>query len=155
MDMPALSDRRYEGVHCHLAIERPAATIVVVRLEGWDAGEWGDLPMRELGQDLARPESLELFIDARAVRGATTEVSAEWARWLAEHRDRFRHVSMLTGSPFVRLTANFVRRFAELGEVMRIDTDEVGFDAALARSVAAAATAGPASPVTSLTASDR
>lgn len=96
--------------------------------------------MRELADDLARARSLELFIDARAVRGATTEVSAEWARWLGEHRGRFQHVSMLTGSPFVRLTANFVRRFADLGEVMRIYTDAAGFDAALARSVAAGPT---------------
>jgi len=137
VETAAVADRRYEGVHCHFAIERPAAAIVVVRLEGWDAGEWGDIPMRELGQDLARAGSLELFIDAREVRGATTEVSAEWARWLGEHRERFRHVSMLTGSPFIRLTANFVRRFADLGEVMRIYTDTAAFDAALAESIAA------------------
>jgi hypothetical protein len=38
---------------------------------------------------------------------------------------------MLTGSPFVQLTAKFVQRFADLGEVMRIYTDPKAFDAAL------------------------
>src|SRR5438046_802619 len=114
---------QYEGVHCHLAIERLAKHIVVVRLAGWDAGEFGDVAMRELAKDLATGELIELFIDARAVKGATIEVSGEWAQWLGKHRSRFRLVNMLTGSRFIQLTATFVRRFAELGEIMRIYTD--------------------------------
>jgi hypothetical protein len=47
---------------------------------------------------------------------------------------------MLTGSPFIQLTAGFVRRFADLGEVMRIYTDPAAFEGALASSVANAAT---------------
>jgi hypothetical protein len=39
---------------------------------------------------------------------------------------------MLTGSRFVQLTADFVRRFAELGDAMLIYTDGVAFDEALA-----------------------
>ncbi len=123
----------HEGVHCRLDIERPGPGVVVVRLAGWDAGEFGDAPMQELGKDLAGTQLLELFIDARAVRGASIEVRAEWAQWLGKHRERFEHISMLTGSPFIQLTANFVRRFAELGELMRIYTDAGAFDADLAQ----------------------
>jgi hypothetical protein len=100
-------------------------------------GEFGDFPMQELDKDLAKDHLLELFIDARAVKGASVEVSSEWAQWLGKHRSHFSHISMLTGSRFIQLTANFVRRFAELGEVMRIYTDPVAFDAALAQSTQA------------------
>jgi hypothetical protein len=122
----------YEGIHCRLAIERPAAAVVVVRLTGWDVGEFGDAPMKEIEKQFDAGTSLQLFIDARAVRGATIDVSSEWAQWLRRNRARFAYVSMLTGAPFVQLTAKFVQRFADLGEVMRIYTDPRAFDAALA-----------------------
>jgi hypothetical protein len=39
---------------------------------------------------------------------------------------------MLTGSPFIQLTAKFVQRFSDLGDIMRIYADAAAFDAALA-----------------------
>jgi phage regulator Rha-like protein len=39
---------------------------------------------------------------------------------------------MLTGSRFVQLTADFIRRFAELGGAMLIYTEGAAFDDALA-----------------------
>jgi len=122
----------HEGIHCRLAIERPAPAVVVVRLTGWDVGEFGEAPLRELEQYLAERQALELFIDAREAKGATIDVSSEWALWLRKHKDSLQHVSMLTGAPFIRLTAKFVQRFADLGEAMRIYTDARAFDAALA-----------------------
>lgn len=122
-----------EGVHCRVVFERPVPGVVVMRIEGWDAGELGDAPMRELAKDVEKGGPLELFIDARAVKGATLEVSGEWAQWLAKHRASFKRISMLTGTRFIQLTANFVRRFAELGDIMRISTDPVAFDAELAQ----------------------
>jgi hypothetical protein len=124
-----------EGVHCQLSIERPRAGVVVLRLAGWDAGEFGDLPMRELARDLAAHDTIELFVDARAVKGATTDVSGDWARWLNQHRSRFRHISMLPGSRLIQVTARFVREFADLADVMKIYTDGEAFDAALREAV--------------------
>lgn len=135
------TDVLYEGVHCTLAVERPGAALVVIRLAGWDAGEFGDVPMQELAKDLDGDKPIELFIDARAVRGASIEVSGEWALWLGKHRSRFQHISMLTGSRFIQLTANFVRRFSDLGEIMRIYTDPASFDADLMERVEAASNA--------------
>lgn len=51
--------------------------------------------------------------------------------WLRAHRDRLHQIHMLTGSRFVQLTADFVRRFAELGDAMLIYTDGAAFDDAL------------------------
>lgn len=129
---------RLEGIHSRLLIERPAAGVVVIRLAGWDVGEFGDVPLRELDRQVeAQSGALELYIDARAARAASIDVSNEWAQWLKGNRDRLSAVSMLAGSPFVQLTARFVQRFAALGEGMRLYTDPVAFDDALRQSVAA------------------
>ena len=136
----------YEGIHCRLAIERPAASVVVVRLTGWDVGEFGASPMKEIEADLGLGAPLELFIDARRVKGATIDVSNDWALWLSANRSRFAHVSMLTGAPFVQLTAKFVRRFTGLEDTMRIYTDAGAFDRAVGASIAQASTPGAALP---------
>ena len=125
----------YEAVHCRLAITRPALAIVVVVLSGSDVGEFGDLPMQEIAKDFDRFGSIELFIDARAVRGASIEVSSQWAFWMATHRLRFRDINMLTGSRYIEITAAFVRRFSGLAGRMRLFTDGAAFDESLLRSV--------------------
>jgi hypothetical protein len=125
----------YEGVHCRLTINRPAAGIALVILAGSDIGEFGDLPMRELAKDLASYGAIELFIDARAVRGASIEVSSKWAFWMATHRSQFKQISMLTGSRYVEITAAFVRRFSGLVDRMRVFTDHAAFDESLLLSI--------------------
>jgi len=122
-----------EGIHCNFRFERPVPGVVVVRLAGWDAGEFGDLPMQELAKDLAGDHSIELLLDARDVKGASIEVSGEWSQWLGRHRARFKHISMLTGSRFIEITASFVQRFAGLEDVMRIYTAPAEFDAAVSQ----------------------
>jgi hypothetical protein len=121
----------YEGIHSTLAIRRPAPGMAVVVLTGSDIGEFADFPMHELVKDLERFGSIELFIDARAVRSASIEVSSEWAFWMSTHRAQFSHISMLTGSRYIQITADFVRRFAGLIDRMRIFTDAAAFDESL------------------------
>jgi hypothetical protein len=126
----------FEGKHCTLAVRRLAERVVLLTLTGNDVGEFGDRPFVALEKALSGPRALELFIDARGVGGASLDVSSDWARWLATHKDQLRHVSMLTRSRFIQLTASFVRKVADLGEVMRIYTDPAAFEGALASSVA-------------------
>ena len=134
--MGDMQEVRYEGIHCSLAIRRPSSDVVVVTLSGRDAGEFGDVSFQELAKDLARNRQIELFIDARAVRGASIDVSNDWAQWMRTHRSSFKQINMLTGSRFVQLTADFVLRFAELGDIMRIYTEAAAFDATLTHAVA-------------------
>src|SRR6185436_19237760 len=101
-----------EGVHCRYAISRPAPHIVLVAISGSDIGEFGDAPMRELDKHVARAGRFDLFIDARAVKGASMEVSHEWSKWLSANRAHLEHVNMLTGNRYIEMTAGFVRRFA-------------------------------------------
>jgi phage regulator Rha-like protein len=100
-------------------------------LSGSDTGELRDAPMRTLDEWLAQAEAVEFFIDAREVRGASIDVSSDWATWFTAHRERFKSITMLTGNKFIQITAEFVRRFAGLNGIMWVCTDAKMFDLAL------------------------
>ena len=121
---------QFAGVHCTLSV-RDYSGVVVMSISGTDIGEFGDAPMLELAKCVDGAGPVELFIDARDVRGASIEVSGEWAEWLRAHKAHLRGINMLTGSRFVEVTADFVRRFAGLQGTMRIYTETAAFDAAL------------------------
>lgn len=128
---------RFEGALCAMVVRRPAEGVVVLDISGNDIGELGDASFHdELAKDLAGGKPIELFIDARATRLASLDVSSDWAHWLARNRTKFRHVSMLTGSRFIQITASFVRRFADLGDRMRLYTEPAVFDGALSNATA-------------------
>ena len=103
--------KHFDGVHCKLSMLQYAGGLVELRISGTDVSEFGDAPMRLLSEWLEELERIDLFIDAGETRGASIEVSAEWARWLAAKRGELREISMLTGSRFIEITADFVRRF--------------------------------------------
>jgi len=129
--VPATTETRLEGVHCTITVDAPASSVVLVIIEGTDVGELGDAPFQAVEARLTSDRKVELFIDARRARGPSIDVSNEWAQWLARHRDALLHASMLTGNRLVGVTADFVRRFADLGDLMRIYDDPSVFDGAL------------------------
>jgi hypothetical protein len=128
---------RFEGVHCTMEVARRARGVVVLTIMGSDIGELADAPFKAIEAALAEDGKVELFIDARETRGASVDVSNEWALWLRKHRNALHQVTLVTGSSFIRLTADFVRRFAELEGIMRITTDRSAFDDALADAIRA------------------
>jgi hypothetical protein len=128
---PAQTSIRFEGVHCSIVLEQPAASAILLRISGTDTGELGDAPMRALDGWLATCGPVKLFIDARAVRGASIDVSSEWAAWLKERRTQLQSITMLTGSKFIQITAEFVRRFADLNGIMWVCTEPAVFDLAI------------------------
>jgi hypothetical protein len=123
------------GVHCTIDISALSDRTVLVHIAGVDTGELGQRPFAALSELLEAGGPFDLYIDARDARGPSVDVSAQWAGWLRENRARFQYVNMLTRSRFVQLTADFVRRFAELGDCMRIFTDPAAFDTALEISI--------------------
>jgi hypothetical protein len=127
---PDTRQMRFEGVHCNLTIERRLPRVVLMKISGTDIGEFGDAPMQAL-DDWISSSVIDLFIDARDVRGASIEVSGDWASWLNADKPFLRSVTMLTGSHFIQITAEFVRRFASLEGSMRICTDTAVFDRVL------------------------
>jgi hypothetical protein len=122
---------QYDGIHCSLTLERIGPYVILLKIAGSDIGEFGEAPMQVLSDWLAHAAHVQFFIDARAVRGASVDVSSEWAKWLAKTKEKFDSITMLTGTPFIHITAGFVRRFSELEGIMRICTDPEVFEAAL------------------------
>lgn len=119
--------RRLQGLHCEMMVRRPAARVVVLTIRGHDIGEFGAAPMLEIEQYLRDDGPIELFIDA-STAVASLDVSGDWARWLAQHRQSCRSITMLAGSRLVEVTAKFVRGFAELREIMTIVSDPAEFE---------------------------
>lgn len=123
---------RFKTKLCSLTIERPAGPVILLTLSGHDTGELGTAPFEELARDFTDPSvKRELFIDARGGQGASIDVSGAWAQWLHAHKAQLVVIHFLTASRFIQLSADFVRRFAELGEAMRIYTEAEVFDAEL------------------------
>ncbi|MGE0873008.1 MAG: hypothetical protein AB7P03_30935 [Kofleriaceae bacterium] len=122
--------QRFESQHSSFTISRPANHVVLVVITGHDVGEHGSAPLDVLDH-LLSGGPFTLFVDARRTGGASIDVSNVWARWLRANRDRLHRIHMLTGSRFVQLTADFVRRFAELGDSMLIYTESTAFDEVL------------------------
>ena len=123
--------QRYDGIHCKFVIEQFRNRLVILRISGTDIGEFGDAPMNTLSAWIGNLGPVDLFIDARDVRGASIEVSGDWAAWLSAHRDRLKSVTMLTGSRFAQFTAEFVRRFAKPEGLMKICAEPPEFDRAI------------------------
>jgi hypothetical protein len=115
--------------------------VLLLKIDGKDVGEHGELPMKALAGMLPAQAQVELFIDAGGALGVSTDVSAGWAIWLSKHRDAFSRINMLTGSTFVQLTASFIRRWADIGEIMHVYTDASAFEAALSARLIRASTA--------------
>jgi hypothetical protein len=109
-----------EGVHTSVRIERRGRSVVLLSLTGKDAGELGSAPFEELDRMLADAGTVELFIDASASAGATIDVSNAWASWFARNKPRLRSVTMFAGSRLIAITAEFVKRWADLGDTMRL-----------------------------------
>ena len=118
---------------CTIEIHRLAPTRLRVRIEGHDVGEFGALPFRCLEALMHEELPVELLVDARAARGASMGVGNDWAAWLGRNRHRFTAVHMLTGSKYVQVIAEFVRRFSELEGLMQVHLDPPAFDALLER----------------------
>ncbi len=119
-----------EGQHATLRLSRPAPSVLLVEINGHDAGEHGEQPLRLL-QEALQSGPAYLFVDARHTRAASTEVSHQWAQWLSAHRGRLLGLHMLPGSWFVQLTLEFVRRYARLDGLMHVHGSPTDFEVAL------------------------
>lgn len=119
-----------EGIHGSVTITRRTPGVVVARFVGKDVGEFGDVPFRELDADLA-VGPVQLFVDARDSKGPSLDVSDAWMQWFRRNASRIHYVCVLTGSPYVQLTAGMIQRFSELGEKFRIYTEASAFEAAI------------------------
>lgn len=122
---------KFESKDCTVTITKVREGCVLVALEGRDRGELGREPFAELEKSFTGGRGLELFIDLEAAVGASLDVSGSWAVWLRANRQNLARVNMLTGSYFVELSAQTVKRFSDLGEKVRLYSDRGAFEADL------------------------
>jgi hypothetical protein len=122
---------KFEVKDCTVTITKLRESCVLVTLEGRDRGELGRGPFAELEKSFSPGRGLTLFIDLEAAVGASLDVSGSWAVWLRANRQNLEQVIMLTGSYFVELSAQTVKRFSDLGEKVRLYSDRGVFEAAL------------------------
>ena len=121
----------FDAVNCSLTISRVSPGVVLLKFKGPDVGEFGDAPFQELAKDFAAQPKIQLFVDASECSGASVDVSSEWARWMSVNRARLTALHLLCGSRFIKLTADFVRRFTGFEERMWIYTERGPFEEAL------------------------
>jgi hypothetical protein len=124
-------ERRFETDECSIVISQVHKGRVLVVFQGCDRGKLGREPFQELEKNLELEGPLELFFDLHSAIGATLDVSGKWAIWLRANNKRLSRVSMLTGSPFVHLSAKAVKRFSELGDKLQLFSDPRDFAGAL------------------------
>lgn len=114
-------------------LRRPLPGVFVVRIEGYDRGEFGDRPFDLIQAELLRFGRIELFIDTRDALGAVTAVREAWTAWFHRHRAALARVHILVGSKYVKLTMDIAKELSRTGELIRVHADVAAFGAALAR----------------------
>ncbi|WP_437514908.1 hypothetical protein [Sorangium sp. So ce1099] len=122
---------------------RPGA--VLVTIAGRDTGSLGDAPLDELHAEMLRYPPIDLYVDARSATFAAESVSDAWTRFFSANRERLQRVRILVGSPFVELVVNVAKLFSRTGELIRIGSDALSFEEAVAR-VAPATARAPSQP---------
>ncbi len=133
--MASASPERFEGLHSATTVVRLGVGCLLLVIEGRDVGELGTVTFDTLDRELERAGRLWLFVDARNAPSASIAVSAAWAGWLTKRRDRLERLEMLVSTRFVEMTAELVRRFAELDEQMRVTSDPVAFESGVYRAL--------------------
>ncbi|HUQ52415.1 MAG TPA: hypothetical protein VM692_09350 [Gammaproteobacteria bacterium] len=111
---------------------RPKPDVLVIKITGYDKGQFATAPFDEIGSILRVATPLELFIDARDAVGATVRVSQDWTSFLALHKADLRHVHVLAGSKMVELTVAITRHLSRTGNLLQIYSDPEIFAAQLA-----------------------
>jgi hypothetical protein len=108
---------------CTFTFERPAAGVIVVAICGFDKGELGDAPLKEISSDIGLGGPLELFVDASQASGAAKEVSDAWTRFFAERQRDLKRVHVLVGSKVVQLTIAIAQHLSRTGSLVQLYSD--------------------------------
>jgi hypothetical protein len=112
---------------CAWSFDRPASGVLRVVVTGHDAGQLGTQPLDELMRRQAELPARVLFVDARGVTAVAPSVREHWVAWIRAHAAGFAALSLLAGSPLVRLTFALAREESRAGQRMRIHADAASF----------------------------
>lgn len=116
---------------------RPRAGVFVVKIAGYDQGEFADAPFDAMQAELARFKRVELFVDLREALGAATPVREAWTAWLTAHGPELVRAHLVSSSKFVFMAVTVAKELSRTGDLIRVHSDPATFDDALARAAAA------------------
>ena len=116
---------------------RPRPGVFLVRITGYDQGEFGDAPFDAMQAEINRFKRIELFVDTREVFGAATAVREAWTEWLKLHASELVRAHLVSGSKLVFMALTVAKELSRTGDLIRVYSDPAAFDDALARAAAA------------------
>lgn len=121
------------SARCRFTMTRVRPGALLVRIEGYDGGEFGDAPFDHMLAEMARFAPLDLFVDTSDALGATTPVREAWTEWFRVQRPRLACVHLLGGSKYMTSTLNISKELSRTGDLIRVHAARDSFDAALAQ----------------------
>lgn len=136
MERETLADgtiRLQAGRGSSMTFARVRPGVVLVRIVGYDRGEFGDAPFDLMQAEARRWGKIELFVDATETPGAVTAVRETWTEWFKVHRGELVRVHAVSGSTFVEMALSVAKTLSRTGELMQLYKDREEFDAALQR----------------------
>jgi hypothetical protein len=116
-----------------MTLTRVRPGVMLVRIAGYDRGEFGDAPFDLMQAEAQRWGKIELFVDATETPGAVTTVREMWTEWFKVHRSQLIRVHAVSGSTFVEMALSVAKTLSRTGELMQLYKDREEFDAALQR----------------------
>ena len=128
------------SARCRFTLTRLRPGAFLVRIEGYDQGEFGDAPFDAILAEMTRFGPLELFVDTADALGAATPVREAWTEWFRVQQPRLRRAHLLGGSKYMTSTLNIAKELSRTGELIRVHAGRESFDAALAQARTAAPT---------------
>ena len=121
------------AARCSFTFRRPRPGVLLVIIEGYDDGLFGDAPFDQILAHIARFGALELFVDTTRALGAVTSVREAWTAWFAAQQPRLRRVHIAGASKFILSTMHITKELSRTGDLIQVYSDHDAFMAALAR----------------------
>jgi hypothetical protein len=121
------------AARCRFTFRRPRSGVLLVVIEGYDDGIFGDAPFDHVLADIARFGTIELFVDTTQALGAVTPVREAWTTWFAAQKPRLRRVHLAGASKFMLSALHITKELSRTGDLIQVYSDHAAFTAALAR----------------------
>jgi hypothetical protein len=122
---------RLKTERCEILVWRLRPRVLLMRIEGYDGGDFGNAPFDELRSEIQNFKSVDLFVDLSAAFGARTPVREQWTEWFRANQDVLRRVHILVGSRFIEMAVTLAKLFSRTGELIQIYSSPQVFEEAI------------------------
>ena len=121
------------SARCRFVFRRVRPGVLLITIEGFDDGSFGDAPFDHTLAEVARFGAIDLFFDTTAAQGAATPVREAWTAWFAAQKPRLRRVHIVGASKYILSTMHITKELSRTGDLIQVHSDPDAFNIALAR----------------------